>query len=66
MKYITILIFAFMATSCQFKGATTTNNYYFLEIDTEQACILKDYYLENNKPIPESVKKVLDEKDIEC
>ena len=65
MKHIAILIFAFITTSCQVT-TETNNNYYSLEIDSEQACILKDYYLENNKPIPESVKKVLDEKNVEC
>ena len=65
MKHIAILIFAFITTSCQVT-TETNNNYYSLEIDSEQACILKDYYLENNKPIPESVKKVLDKKNVEC
>ena len=48
MKHIAILIFAFITTSCQVT-TETNNNYYSLEIDSEQACILKDYYLENNE-----------------
>ena len=66
MKHTAILVFGFIATSCSFTTETNTNNYYSLGIDPDQACILKDYYLENNKPIPESVKKVLDEKNVEC
>ena len=66
MKYTAVLIFGFIATSCSFTTETETNNYYSLGIDPDQACILKDYYLENNKRIPESVKKTLDENNIEC
>ena len=66
MKYTAILVFGFIATSCSFTTETETNNYYSLGIDPDQACILKDYYLENNKRIPESVKKTLDENNIEC
>ena len=70
MKYTAVLIFGFIATSCSFTTETNTNNYYSLGIDPDhdpdQACILKDYYLENNKTIPESVKKTLDENNIEC
>ena len=66
MKYTAILVLGFIATSCSFTTETETNNYYSLGIDPDQACILKDYYLENNKTIPESVKKTLDENNIEC
>ena len=60
-----ILIFTFIVISCSVT-TETNNSYYSLGIDPEQACILKDYYLENNKTIPESVKKTLDENNIEC
>ena len=66
MKHSALLIFGFITTSCSFTTETNTNNYYSLGIDPDQACILKDYYLENNKTIPESVKKILDENNIEC
>ena len=66
MKHTAALIFGFITTSCSLTTETNTNNYYSLGIDPDQACILKDYYLENNKTIPESVKKTLDENNIEC
>ena len=64
MKYLMTLILGFLITSC---SVTTNNNtYYSLEIDSDQACILKGHYLENNKEIPESVKNVLEQNNIEC
>lgn len=64
MKQTAILIFVFIATSCTI--TTNNNTYYSLGIDSDQACILKNYYLENNKTIPQSLKKVLDENNVEC
>ena len=66
MKYTAVVIVGFIATSCSVTTETNTNNSYSLGIDPDQACILKDYYLENNKTIPESGKKTLDENNIEC
>ena len=65
MKQIAILMITFIVISCSVT-TETNNSYYSLGIDPEQACILKNYYLENNKTIPESVKKALDENNVEC
>jgi len=64
MKYIAVLILGFLITSCSI--TTNNNNYYSLGIDPEQACILKDHYLKNNKEIPESVESALEESNADC
>ena len=43
-----------------------TNNYYENNITFEQACILKDHYIERDESIPLSVQSVLDDSNAVC
>jgi hypothetical protein len=47
-------------------GNDITNNYYENNITFEQACILRDHYLEQGEDIPLSVQSVLDDSDAAC
>ena len=47
-------------------GNDITNNYYENNITFEQACILRDHYLEQGEDIPLSVQSVLDDSNAVC
>ena len=47
-------------------GNDITNNYYENNITFEQACILRNHYLEQDEDIPLSVQSVLDDSDAVC
>ena len=47
-------------------GNDITNNYYENNITFEQACILRNHYLEQGEDIPLSVQSVLDDSDAVC
>ena len=36
------------------------------EITPEQACILKNHYITNNEEVPDFVKTLLDNSDVDC
>ena len=47
-------------------GNDITNNYYENNITFEQACILRDHYIEQGNDIPLSVQSVLDDSNAVC
>ena len=47
-------------------GNDITNNYYENNITFEQACILKNHYIEQGEGIPLSIQSVLDDSDAVC
>ena len=47
-------------------GNDITNNYYENNITFEQACILRDHYLEQGNDIPLSVQSALDDSNAVC
>ena len=66
-KLAILFITCVLATSCvNFDRASNTTNYYEYNMTFEQACILKNYYQEQNKDIPSSVQAVIAEGEMDC
>ena len=62
-----LLVLCVSISSCVgLDGNDITNNYYENNITFEQACILKDHYIEQDEGIPLSVQSVLDDSDAVC
>ena len=62
-----LFVFCVSISSCVgLDGNDITNNYYENNITFEQACILKNHYIERGEGIPLSIQSVLDDSDAVC
>ena len=63
-KLVPILMIGFFISSC----VVVKNNEmtFQTEMTPEQACILENHYTTNNEEVPDSVKTLLDNGDVDC
>lgn len=63
-NFAAILMIGLFITSC----VVVKNNEMIVqtEITPEQACILKNHYLTNDEKVPDAVKNLLHNSDVDC